>query len=380
MKKLIVLLISILFLIPSINVKAVQGTKNCYYRLEKSNTVYYTHFAFLGLANSSIPGTIDIESYYYNKSDLNTKHNEFTVTTDGGDYIWNWMNDYGIKFSVYNHLLGIFNRVNDGETSLLDSDNTEACPSIVYKLKKDSSIYYVFCNGYNTELNVNTCSEAINYINNEKKFDGYSISSYGFTSVTGFNNVGASHEGETNINETQDDLKEQEADVCDPTSASYDAIKCLEIQNQLGDINNQASDLPTNPKPMEEEMGDASSVTYGNVEGLNFCDENGVKMTLNIIGYVVFAAKIIVPLLLIIMGTIDFTKALTSSDDKAVKDAFGKLVRRVIAGVIVFFIPTIFNFAFSLIDEMNEQSEFSQCSSCLFTPFNGGCSYTKLGR
>ena len=129
-----------------------------------------------------------------------------------------------------------------------------------------------------------------------------------------------------------------------------------------------------------EEMGDASSVTYGNVEGLNFCDENGVKMTLNIIGYVVFAAKIIVPLLLIIMGTIDFTKALTSSDDKAVKDAFGKLVRRIIAGVIVFFIPTIFNFAFSLIDEMNEQSEFSQCSSCLFTPFNGGCSYTKLGR
>ncbi len=130
---------------------------------------------------------------------------------------------------------------------------------------------------------------------------------------------------------------------------------------------------------LKEEFGNADDVSYNNVEGMNFCSEDSVKMTLNIIGYVVFSLKMIVPLLLIIMGSLDFSKALISSDDKAIKDALGKLIRRIIAGIIVFFIPTILNYAFSLINEVsNNQANFTQCSSCLFTPFNG-CSYKKLG-
>ncbi len=129
----------------------------------------------------------------------------------------------------------------------------------------------------------------------------------------------------------------------------------------------------------QEEFGNANDVSYNNVEGMNFCSEDSVKMTLNIMGYVVFSLKMIVPLLLIIMGSLDFSKALISSDDKAIKDALGKLIRRIIAGIIVFFIPTILNYAFSLINEVsNNQANFTECSSCLFTPFNG-CSYKKLG-
>ena len=41
------------------------------------------------------------------------------------------------------------------------------------------------------------------------------------------------------------------------------------------------------------------------------------------------------------MGTIDLGKAVLSSDDKEIKGAVGKLVKRAIAAVAVFFVATI---------------------------------------
>ena len=48
-----------------------------------------------------------------------------------------------------------------------------------------------------------------------------------------------------------------------------------------------------------------------------------------------------VPILLILIGSIDLGKAVLSSDDKEIKGAVGKLVKRAIAAVAVFFVATI---------------------------------------
>ena len=48
-----------------------------------------------------------------------------------------------------------------------------------------------------------------------------------------------------------------------------------------------------------------------------------------------------IPILLIIMGSIDLGKAVMSSDDKEIKGATGKLIKRAIAAVAVFFVSTI---------------------------------------
>lgn len=48
-----------------------------------------------------------------------------------------------------------------------------------------------------------------------------------------------------------------------------------------------------------------------------------------------------IPILLIIMGSIDLGKAVLSSDDKEIKSATSKLVKRAIAAVAIFFIVTI---------------------------------------
>ena len=48
-----------------------------------------------------------------------------------------------------------------------------------------------------------------------------------------------------------------------------------------------------------------------------------------------------IPIILIVMGTIDLGKAVLSSDDKEIKASTTRLVKRAIAAVAVFFVTTI---------------------------------------
>ncbi len=112
------------------------------------------------------------------------------------------------------------------------------------------------------------------------------------------------------------------------------------------------------------------------IEEINFCERSGVLKAFQIVGYVLFVIKILVPLILIGMGTYDFAKAAVSSDDKANKTALSSLVRRIIIGVVIFFIPTVINLVINMIDssinsDLGEGSKFSNCSSCLLDPIDG---------
>lgn len=64
-----------------------------------------------------------------------------------------------------------------------------------------------------------------------------------------------------------------------------------------------------------------------------------------------------IPIILIIMGSIDLGKAVLSSDDKAIKAAQGALVKRCIAAVAVFFVVTIVNLIFSLFGNAGIEGE-----------------------
>ena len=60
--------------------------------------------------------------------------------------------------------------------------------------------------------------------------------------------------------------------------------------------------------------------------------------------------KIGVPIILILMGAIDLGKAVLASDDKEIKAATGKLTKRAIAAVAVFFAVTIVDIVMGLVD------------------------------
>ena len=99
-----------------------------------------------------------------------------------------------------------------------------------------------------------------------------------------------------------------------------------------------------------------------------------------IVGYHFLILKIVIPLILIILGIIDLGKAVISSDDKAIKKSTVTLIKRVIAGIAIFFIPTIIQVLFTYIagftSDMND--DFMICIDCITSP-NKDCDTSYKG-
>ena len=85
-----------------------------------------------------------------------------------------------------------------------------------------------------------------------------------------------------------------------------------------------------------------------------------------IIGWVLWVFKIVIPIVIIVFGMIDLGKAVVASKDDEIKKSVKSLVMRAIAGVIIFFIPTLVGAIFSLVGEFNDnREEYDKCSACI---------------
>lgn len=72
-----------------------------------------------------------------------------------------------------------------------------------------------------------------------------------------------------------------------------------------------------------------------------------------------------IPIILIVMGSIDLGKAVLSSDDKEIKGATGKLIKRAIAAVAVFFVTTIVSLLLGMFSKTNVgDSESTSWKDC----------------
>ena len=89
------------------------------------------------------------------------------------------------------------------------------------------------------------------------------------------------------------------------------------------------------------------------------------------VGLFLLVFKIVIPILLIIFGMVDLGKAVISSDDKAVSKAAKSLLNRVIAGVCIFFVPTIVGILFSMVGDFGEvKGQYDICADCISNPTN----------
>ena len=80
-----------------------------------------------------------------------------------------------------------------------------------------------------------------------------------------------------------------------------------------------------------------------------------------------------IPIILIVLGTLDLGKAVISSDDKAVKEAQSKLIKRCIYAILVFFIVTLINLLFSMVGTIagDDAPGLQSWSACWSNPDGG---------
>lgn len=76
---------------------------------------------------------------------------------------------------------------------------------------------------------------------------------------------------------------------------------------------------------------------------------NGLLLVLYYVRLVIRILQIVVPIGLILMGTIDMGKAVIAGDEKKMKEAQKPFVKRIISAVIVFCIPFLVNIVVSLV-------------------------------
>ena len=92
----------------------------------------------------------------------------------------------------------------------------------------------------------------------------------------------------------------------------------------------------------------------------------GLKSVLRIIGEVINVIKIVVPLVIIGLASSDLFKAITSGKEDSIFKAVKGIASRIIVGVLIFFIPSILEFGFTLVDEWsNYELGYQECVSCV---------------
>ena len=101
-----------------------------------------------------------------------------------------------------------------------------------------------------------------------------------------------------------------------------------------------------------------------------FCDYGGVRRTFMILGIIINIVKIVVPLIIIISGMVAFAKPILSGKTEDLTGTGMILAKKIIAGIVIFYIPTILNFAFELNPDYDKTSYY-QCTECMNNP--DGC-------
>ena len=100
-----------------------------------------------------------------------------------------------------------------------------------------------------------------------------------------------------------------------------------------------------------------------------FCSSAGGM--LQIVGWALTIVKVAIPLVIIAYGIMDLGKAVVASKEDEIKTGAKRLMWRAIAGVCIFFIPSIIMWLFGTITMFTTSSAgFDNCKKCVLTPWS----------
>ena len=141
-------------------------------------------------------------------------------------------------------------------------------------------------------------------------------------------------------------------------------------------FNLQASAFPN--KPSSDDPQEETEEENSTFDTESFCSKNTVKGAFRVIGWVIIFLKILVPIIIIGLGSFDVFKAVTAGKSDEVGKSVKTLVMRVIAGIIVFLVPTLMDFVIKFVsggEEIYSEQDgtFKNCTYCMFHPTDDNC-------
>ena len=112
---------------------------------------------------------------------------------------------------------------------------------------------------------------------------------------------------------------------------------------------------------------------------LAFCEDT--KDIWKLVGKVIRIVLIVIPVIIVMLGTFDLGKAVMAGEDKEIKEAQKMFVKRLIYGVVILFIPYLVQAVYGLFDGLSDNPNQNQgnkvtkdsniCWKCAIN--NGNC-------
>ncbi len=106
------------------------------------------------------------------------------------------------------------------------------------------------------------------------------------------------------------------------------------------------------------------------IDSSHFCSDTSSLWRL--IGVVINIVKIVIPIIIIILGMLDLGKAVMAGEEKEISAAQKMLIKRLIYGVVIFFVVTIVQTVFNLIGNSYE-GDAAICWNCVTRPNGSDC-------
>jgi len=93
-----------------------------------------------------------------------------------------------------------------------------------------------------------------------------------------------------------------------------------------------------------------------------------------LVGTVINIFKIVIPIIIVLLAILDLGKAVMAGEEKEIKEAQKMLIKRIIYGVVIFFVVTLVQGVFSLVSSQFANDDKSQvCWICATNPKDSKC-------
>ena len=230
-----------------------------------------------------------------------------------------------------------------------------------FAAKYDTSNYKVTVNKYANKLNEKGNGEKVKNINKAKDINGYLMPAYTNTNACPMYLV---------LHYDRVFPRNLHVYATDDLNVANTAIENIGTkkkhfgfyaQNKVGmsenEYRNEYAQSVFKPSP----NGFDGAVTELTCDEL-FGSKDDPDSLAYLINQILLYVRIIVPILIILLGSLDFAKAVVAAKEDEMKKAQKTFVRRLIAGVAVFFAPVIVNLIMQLADIVWEGLGYTSCN------------------
>lgn len=148
----------------------------------------------------------------------------------------------------------------------------------------------------------------------------------------------------------------------------YQVIDKNGVTRYMTDVDNNAASYTIVNDKICENLNNVVNYDEGNIVS---CGPDLIKdipsLIPSTIHIIYLILQLAVPILLVVLGSIDFVKSLTSQKDDEIKKGQKTFISRIIAGVIVFFVFSIVKLIVSLVADSDNSAKIINCVDCFIS-------------